>query len=826
MNDNFSGIIIPRHFIMLYLAIFSIGLFNLLNYPIKLLYSHLDISNLLAGSSEWVDLFDLTKPIALLEYSLSICIFILFYLFCIIIFHIKPTPEKIKLLLSNKKYIFIFFMTAIIVNIAISIFPKKIFSIVFPCWLLCLSSVPLLYLEKMILHFKLKNWFFIIMVLLSIIQLLFIFKPYIFDKMLIENDYFDIPEKTILSNGLIVDNTQYINDHQIGGLLKYDPRKDFGNTPLPRDNTSVHLTPSPLLTHFMNKISVRYKFTYHDEARSFAVNGQMTKAERNELANIYFDSPLDIKALNELYYRSSEWADFNQKRIYSHAENDFIKLNKIELANQAKAGWLLYHHNYIFGPINASALGAPRDELPFLYGWLNTISLMKIMQFTGGINYQTYFQTIFMAYPFYLLLTLLIIYLIFKDIKYVAISGLLLCISTLALSDQIIRLAPGLNPMRHIFDIMVFYCFYLFLTTNKMRYFIITIALSWLSILWSKDFGLLLLLSVIGTLFLKIIIEKSLKTYLTFFLLLTLFIGFVLYLIPLSGKNPAFIYMLLGISMPMTTHTIVFCTLFLLSILYLLSFVMFEKNLDIKYLYILCLFYLQLILIYFIWCPSFHHLYAASSTAIFLLITILHAEKKLNYFTVNRRQNTYALTTLSLLILYIPTAGYFYYNSKQYHDIFSTHITYHWPTEKTGFITTMEPSLLIQASNVIKQYEQRNKIYLISKYDTILPVLANKYNAFPYVELPLSLKTTNEIDIIYNQIIKDKPTYIFVDTDINRSFNGDIFHPNNKLAKHGNYQESFGRAVVLTNMVNIYNKLKTHYRPILTDNLITVYQKI
>lgn len=78
------------------------------------------------------------------------------------------------------------------------------------------------------------------------------------------------------------------------------------------------------------------------------------------------------------------------------------------------------------------------------------------------------------------------------------------------------------------------------------------------------------------------------------------------------------------------------------------------------------------------------------------------------------------------------------------------------------------------------------------------------------------------VDIIKH----DSPEYLFIDSDITRNFNGEIFNINDVLGKKGHYQESFGRVSVMTNLRNVYSAISQQYRPIEKGYLITVYKKI
>jgi hypothetical protein len=177
--------------------------------------------------------------------------------------------------------------------------------------------------------------------------------------------------------------------------------------------------------------------------------------------------------------------------------------------------------------------------------------------------------------------------------------------------------------------------------------------------------------------------------------------------------------------------------------------------------------------------------------------------------------------------LYLPSAILFYKDSYSFNRIFSSHRLYQWSFPTAKLTSTIDPILFEHAVALIERYNPNQAIYLISKYDDILPILAGKYMAFPYPELATNLITNNDVNAMVSLINQAKPTYIFVDTDINRNMASDIFANGDPISKRWLlHDHSFDRAIVLTRLKPLFSGIKKDYRPIAKSELITVYQRV
>ncbi|MCR9191812.1 MAG: hypothetical protein NXI01_04045 [Gammaproteobacteria bacterium] len=624
-----------------------------------------------------------------------------------------------------------------------------------------------------------------------------------------------IPEQTILQNGHVVDNIQFVNKHRLGGLHLYDPQKPEEKL----DLAGINVPKTPLLNNFLANPE-HLMFFYDDKTQFLSVKGNMSYAAYEALLKVYGNQPVNLEKVNLLFAQSNALQKFYKTQTYTAKEQDFLKKNALEYNLKVKAGWFFFHHSWVLNPMLALSLGADAKHQVFLYGWGSTLFLKQALSLLGGMSFQNYFKSIFIFYPLYFFIFLAALYGIFRRIDFVCIGALLLSASVLVLHHQVILLAPGYNPMRHFFDMMIILLFYLYLKNNKIIYLLTSVLLGYISIIWSKDFGLFLFLSLSGTSILKLIsIEKFAWKKLIFWTV-AITMGLGLYALPYHGENHNLLYMLLGYTIPGTSTFMVGFILGILSFIYLL-YLKYKNTASAYYWLSLCVFfYVQLQLIYYIWNPSYHHLLVSTSAVVTLGLTwgMLLGNKK------HSKPSIGLISCILLFGIYLATLLGFYLNKLNYEKNFSTHVVHNWEFEYGRFQTTMEPQVFEETIHLIHRYESHPSMYLISKYDSILPVLAHRYQALPVINLALDLISKYDIKRCIEQINKAQPQYIFVDKDILRNLRSEI------PEKHGDPQlgdpkEAYGRVSAYLNMKELFLLIQDNYQPIQKGGLLTVYQR-
>jgi hypothetical protein len=694
-------------------------------------------------------------------------------------------------------------------------------------WLILTLALPVILLRAVPLKRTLPTFFVVTLTFGLLMQLFLIFQPLIFKPMLIENDYMDIPGQTQLKSGEWVDNTRYINEHNIGGILKYDPRKDNGETPLPRKDTFVSIEPNSSLQLFLdiNINNARSRYIYYPKQHYLSVQGPMSPTEYT-LLNDIFKNPHDKAQIDTLYLQSLHQKFYYDSRIYTPEEWDFIQKNKIELLDQAKTGWFFYHHNYFFAPILAVALDGVHAAPMMVYGWLNTIVVAKILKLMGGVNYQHYFQFLFSLYPFYYGCFFLAVLIIFRRIEYAAIGLLFAATALLFLGIEPTRLAPGFNPIRHFLDVFVLATFFIYTKNRQWPWLIGSYFLCFLALLCNKEFGLFLTAAVTGAVIIYEGLEKKKLSFSIFAAFVGGLTGLILFMwVP--GKNPSVGYMLLGVGTPATSAKLVKSLLAVNAVLYFLAVVFRQLKTHINYFWLGVIFYCQFLLFYLLWYPELHHLLDIAVPLAILFLSLVYL--LIRYFNNEIKERAILTKVIVLLFfaLYLPASISFYHDAERYNRNFATHKLYQWPFETARLVSTMDPQLFINAVSLIKRYASGHSIYIISRYDDLLPVLAGKYSAMPYNELLTNVITVNDADNLAKQLKQIKPLYLFVDTDIERNFNSDIYNADDPFTKYLRLNDySNDRAYVMDRIKNVYQRIKSDYRPVAKSELLTVYKHV
>ena len=659
------------------------------------------------------------------------------------------------------------------------------------------------------------------LVFLSFAQLCAVFLPFLRGEILMMNEYMDVPEQTQLG-GTYISNTQYINSHSLGGLLKYDPERDLGDSPIPSHGTYVELPMTALLAEFIERNSTKYY--YNLALQAVVIHGLMTADERSELSAIVgHEHSADILSL---YYESKDQSERLRKRIYSAEELQFLSKNRLEMRWQILNRWVIHHHNFVLGPINEYALGKPLNDINMQYGAFNVVLMKYLLEKTGGVSYQNYFQKWYMVWPLYYALFVTLAFVVFRDIYYVAFVCLLAFGLINKIDYQHLFLAPGLNPVRHFFDVLTMACLYLYFKRGRTAFLIVAILLGVISILNNQQFGLFLVGSLFVTMLVKAFQERGAASIreIAWGAIALLGSGAIMTAGHL-GKNEMASYYLEGFLGNIIDPTRLVLIMLAISACYIILVRSATRTGQLKYFALLILVYSQGVLIYYIWGGDEKHLFNVASilvlgAAVFIQLAIDHTwVKRIERVVVG------GLIVLTLLAVYVPGIVSYYASRQEYEDIFANHRTYDWNLESANFRSTMDPRYFVDSIALIQEYAPSgNAIHLISKYDNFVPFLAKKYSAMPFFDLQWFLLTAKEVNLCIDRIKTDKPQHLFVDTDIERDFNGEIVLSELRSIGYPN-EESLQRVQRLHLLKDIFRAVKGDYTPVKKGVLLTVYKR-
>lgn len=634
---------------------------------------------------------------------------------------------------------------------------------------------------------------------IAVISYLFVFIPMLASPVN-GHDYVNLSQKTVLADGMVVDNLDYFNERQIEGLQLYDPRKSAEGILIKVEDC--------------DKI-------YKEMIKSDSDNATKLGCDQKS-NNLLVKAPFISleSALGNLWH----------KKTTSDQEKDFVLRNTIKNPGDQKLkGWFFFHHGYNFGPMSAMSLGAPYEKQTMVYGWLSTVTQGKILESLGAMNYQGYFKLFYSVYILYFAVYLLGVWLIFRAPGTVAMAGLLLASAVLMLGSELIKLAPGFNPARHFFDVPTFYLLYRYFSENKATHLLLAVAMSLFAVLWSKDLGLFLATSVGGALVAYAFIGSLTIARLPLIIgILTAFAGLIIYVSPLPGQNPTSIYMILGVGSPIADTQQVFSLLTWVGIL-VFATLWIKQALPYRALTIgLALYFVQG-MTYYIWYPETHHLWGIAPVFIGWLVALYHGWTVSPAKQVSGDKQLIVVGMLGVF-LFLPALLHFNKNNKQQTQT-QSHQLYQWDFPRANISTATDPALFKEAVALIQKYSPEKKIYIISKYDHLLPILAGRYSAMPYNELLTNLVSKREVDDAAQTILENHPQYLFVDNDIDFGFREGQLEVNSvdSLAERAGLklQKYLGEAVarerVTSGLYDVYKKVSAGYQKCGSSGLISVY---
>jgi len=659
------------------------------------------------------------------------------------------------------------------------------------------------------------------LVMVSFIQILSIFLPFLQGELLMMNEFMDVSEQTLIGSEY-VHNTEYVNAHELGGLLKYDPVKDLGASPIPRKGTFVEMPRTVLLEDFIQRNKT--KFSYSPPLQGLVIHGVMTLDERAELTAIV-DHPY-VAGIMSLYHQSRDRLERLRNRTYTAEELEFLSKNRLEMRWQILNRWVIHHHNYVLGPVNEYALGKPLQDINMQYGVFSIVLMKYLLEKTGGISYENYFQKWYVFWPIYYALFVAVAFLVLGDVYYVAFVCVLAFGFINKIDYQHLLLAPGLNPIRHFLDVPVIACLYLYFTNGRWLPLGVGVVLGLLSVLNNQQFGLFLIGALFVTLLAKFFLDKAAQSVSDIaWGTMALLAGGVIVLSVNLGKNDMASYFFEGFLGNMIDPIKLFLMMLAISACYAVIMKMENSKPELRYTALFLLVYAQGMLIYYIWGGDEKHLLNIASIPIFGAAVFL--KLVIDYTSARRFQKVVVacLTAIVVLKIYVPGLVSYYKARHEYTHLFSNHKIYDWKLETAHFRSTMNPFYFTDSIFLIHEYEpSENAIHLISKYDDLVPFLAGRYSAMPFFDLQWFLLSPKEVALSVERIKKNKPQYLFVDTDIERDFNGEILLGGlQSIGFPG--EESLHRVQRLHLLQEVFRAVKKDYVPVKEGVLLTVYKR-
>ncbi len=509
---------------------------------------------------------------------------------------------------------------------------------------------------------------------------------------------------------------------------------------------------------------------------------------------------------------------FQDKKI----QHEFLDRNSFELHWQILNRGVIHHHNHILGPVNELDLGKDIHQTFMQYGALNTLFFKSCLNLLGGISYQNYFKVFYSIYYLYYLLFFLIIWILFKP-KMALSLMMIISFSLNSMGFNFLNLGPGINPIRHFFDLLGIVLFYLYLFRRGHRYLILTYMVGLLGLANNTQTGLFFLGAVAGTHLLLLMMDSTRRNFLSFMtLFLALLASVFIYSTSKVGIDPVSHYFLQGLLGFPIEKTLMYSALFLVAFLYSVLLLTLSSKHPLVYWTLMLFLYAQGVFLYYVWGSDYQHFLVflpilALSLFAFLKLALERSP------SISRYQKEIHYTVLFVCTLFWVSGLSTYYDSKGTFDsVFRTHKTYQWDFDRARILSTMNPDYFRDSITLLQKYSPTSQCYILSKYDNFLPFLAKKYSAMPYFDVPMYLLTAREVDACIQLIKQDKPKFLFVDKDILRESASDIIPKETPVIGYL-HDESLWRVQRLQHLKEIFLGVNADYKPVESSQLLTVY---
>jgi hypothetical protein len=586
----------------------------------------------------------------------------------------------------------------------------------------------------------------------------------------------------------------------------------------------------------VNALNSLYRLMPHDVKKSAGIEDEKKhKEEKNKKQNQDEDSLYYFDTLK--YY---DWESLKNNLILEHNAQELLPLqninlniikkiylyNKFEYIHQNMGRGQFNHIGHILNPINEYTSGKTISDVYFQYGIGNTFLMKWLMSLLGGPSIQNYYKT-YIFYIFYSAIFFGMLYLLFNNGIFVLGSFALYVFSFLWTGYKGFILAPGIIPSIHFLDVFVIIFLFLYLKNNENNfYLLLSILASFISVFINFNFGLMLT----GSLFLSLsffgIENKVGKNRIIWFFAVTSAVLFSIvapYLL-LKGKPAATtLHYLLGYFSWKPNIAVVCLTIFYLVGSY--AFLVFLKNerLSLKYIYILVFFYTQGLFVYYYWSGLSNHLpmvipFIGLQFFLMLFITREILDNKKIPFKIPLNFSVHIAVIIALILIFIGGVK-FYKEKNRFIRIFNTHKLFQWDFDRAHVISTIDPQPIRNAVEMIRDYSRDSKgIYIISKYDNILPFLAERYSLMPHFEMYYYLITPQERSQTIQSLEMNKPKYIFIDTDIEK------YRPEHDLSLDDPWHKIYNSEWVKKERASRYGRYKELWK--IYDSIAHDYEKV
>lgn len=647
-------------------------------------------------------------------------------------------------------------------------------------------------------------------IVFALTHVAYIFSDHLIGPPKIINEFYSIPEKTRIGSRY-VDNTDYYNKQfDIGRSYKWDIEKPYRSG----GYVEISLGERSLLRPVLSD-SVLY---YNGVDKRLYLNGIGVPG----VISLYGRE--DLRDINKYNEYLGAYRGYIKKR-YDKEDVRFLAKNKYEYHWQILDRYMLHHHSFILSPVSAYNLGVPLKKIGAQYGLGNIVIFEWIMRQMGGVSLENWLRLNASFYVVYYLMYAFVLFSVFNKI-----NALLIFFASIGLlyahGYEFLILAPGDSPWRNIFDVVILFFLYGYQKMQRKYYVYLALLLGIISVIINPQIGLMIVIALLISLSIYYAIEKKFSIQRITVLFTVLLIAVYLFY-GYSSEGDLAVYYLKGvIGFPVSDLSYLAIFVFIAVGYALLIFLIKDGYKDNLLPLVYIFFYAQALITYYVWHADANGFLARSH--IYVLAIVMFSCSVYNKIRVQHKwyQAVYGSIIIMIFVFYAGNTAMVNKEKNRYDDIFESHKVYGWDFKKAKIISTTNPIYFKEAVDLLNKYASDDKcIYLISKYDMILSFLSEKVSGMPFQDLKWYHMTEREVRNSVMAVLKSKPQYLFVDTDINRNYNDDVVSRSMPVIGYL-HEESVWRAERLKIMALVFEQVSVNYQLVDKGKILSVYKRI
>jgi len=648
------------------------------------------------------------------------------------------------------------------------------------------------------------NYLFAGIIVIGSLQIFFLLYGTIFGNPKIINEFFTIPETTILDSKE-VDNTKYWNEHFHSPITN---KTDINTVYAKNCITDKSIAGSSIM-----QLYSRDGFYYNRNTGKLCINS----ADMSQFAIL-----ADIENIEKISTHNSQELARQKSHILTKEEEYFLGLNKFETHWQILSRFMIHHNSFIFVPIMEMSLNKNVSEIDAQYG-LGIVQLFeKVLSWFDSISIDGILKISYLFYYLYFILLGIAVYIVTKSLPWTSFLFIAAATGFNLRGYDFRILPPGDAAWRHLFDVTVMMLLYVYVKKDNILYLIFSFLLSVVSVWLNPQIGLMILAATVTTSLFFSLFEKKRIVPSLILSGISIVTGLKLYVMCSSSSDLAGYYLdgVIGFRMPFKFMLVLF-TVFIVGYLLIRDIMKrFPKEIYIHYIFMAV--YVQELFVYVAW---HFNLDGILSRFYFYVLLLLLLRPYISVYAANKMRKTAVYAFAVVLGIYALSAAYVNFSKYRYEKIFNTHKTYEWNMKRAKITSTMNPEYFQNGVDLIKKYSADSKgIYIVSEFDNILPFLSDRYSLMPFFDLKWYHITPKEFDKSASTLRDKRPEYIFVDTGYDRNLNNEIIDPAFPTYAYLS-EESLWRAKRLKMLYSVFRSVEQNYQLVEKGALISVYKR-